>query len=231
MEVLSKMDLFRVNNVIKNFEVNNQEVTILKGISMEVKKGELIGIFGKSGSGKSTLMNMLTGIDQPSSGEIWFQNEPIHTYTQAQLTQWRGKKIGIVFQFFQLLSTLTLVENVILPMEFAKKYTKKERWDRAMDLLSSMGIEDLSDKYPSTVSGGEQQRTAIARALANDPDIIVADEPTGNLDSRTAHHVFDLFEKQVQKGKTILMITHDMSMYNRFMRSYTLADGMVVKEA
>ncbi len=225
------MDLFTVRNVVKNFEVNHQEVNILKGINMEVKKGELIGIFGKSGSGKSTLMNMLTGIDQPTSGEIWFHNEAIHTYTQAQLTTWRGENVGIVFQFFQLLSTLTLLENVILPMEFAKKYTKRDRRDRAMDLLASMGIEALSDQYPSSVSGGEQQRAAIARALANDPDIIVADEPTGNLDSRTAHHVFDLFEKQVQKGKTILMITHDMSMYERFMRSYTLSDGMIVKEA
>jgi putative ABC transport system ATP-binding protein len=176
-------------------------------------------------------MNMLTGIDQPSSGEIWFHNEPIHTYNQAKLTKWRGENIGIVFQFFQLLSTLTLLENVILPMEFANKYTKNERRERAMELLTNMGIEALSDKYPSSVSGGEQQRAAIARALANDPDIIVADEPTGNLDSRTAHCVFDLFENQVQKGKTILMITHDMSMCDRFMRSYTMSDGMVVKEA
>jgi ABC-type lipoprotein export system ATPase subunit len=223
--------LFLVKNLSKEFKSNDIRIEVLKNINMEVRKGELIGIFGKSGSGKSTLMNILTGIDKPSSGEIWFNHNPIHSYEQAQLTKWRGNNIGIVFQAFQLLSTLTLLENIILPMELANKYSKKERRDRAMELLTKLEIERLAAKYPSMVSGGEQQRTAIARALANDPDIIVADEPTGNLDSKMAHYVFDCFEKQVEAGKTVLMITHDMSMYPRFMRSYTLSDGQIVQES
>ncbi len=224
--------LFCAKSISKHFKNGNGQVNVLKGIDLQIKKGEFVGIFGKSGSGKSTLMNILSGIDTPSSGELWFGSDPIHTYDQTKLTKWRGDNVGIVFQFFQLLPTLTLLENIILPMEFSNKYTKKVRYERAMDLLTKLEIEKLADKYPSSVSGGEQQRAAIARALANDPDIIFADEPTGNLDSKTADYVFRCFEKQVvDEGKTIIMITHDITIKDRFMRSYTLSDGQIVKEA
>lgn len=225
------MSIIVIRKLMKSYQNECLETKVLKGIDMEVKKGEFIGIFGKSGSGKSTLLNILGGIDQASSGEIWFNNKPIHTHNQSQLTEWRRENIGIVFQFFQLLSTLTIIENVILPMELAKKYNKKEREIRAMELLEKMEICELAHKYPSSVSGGEQQRAAIARALANDPEIILADEPTGNLDSKTADNVFHFFEKLVQDGKTVLIITHDMNMRSRFMRSYMMSDGQIIKGA
>lgn len=224
------MSLIIVRNVIKNYHNERIETKVLQGINMEVRKGELIGIFGKSGSGKSTLMNILGGIDKASSGEVWFNEKPIHDFNQIQLTEWRRDNIGIVFQFFQLLSTLTILENVMLPMELSKKYNRKERESRARELLKKMEISKLADKYPGSVSGGEQQRAAIARALANDPEIILADEPTGNLDSKTADKIFQLFEKMVRDGKTVLIITHDINMRTRFMRSYTLSDGQIIKE-
>lgn len=202
--------------------------TALKGIDLTVNRGEFVAIVGKSGCGKSTLINMITGIDQPSAGEIWVDNTPVHTLNEEQIALWRGKSIGVIFQFFQLLPTLTAVENVMLPMDYSNKYMPEERPDRAMALLGRLAMADSAHRLPAELSGGEQQSIAIARALANDPPIIVADEPTGNLDTRSADRVFNLFGDLVSDGKTVLMVTHDRDLANRTRRIVTLADGLIV---
>jgi putative ABC transport system ATP-binding protein len=187
-------------------------------------------VVGKSGSGKSTLINMFTGIDHPTGGEVVVAQTQIRQLDEGQMAEWRGRHMGIVFQFFQLLPTLTVVENVMLPMDLTGIYEPEERYERAMHRLEQVGVADLAVKFPSAVSGGHQQRAAIARALANDPAILVADEPTGNLDSRTADAIFRLFESLVAEGKTILMVTHDAELAGRVQRTYTLADGLIVDE-
>jgi len=202
----------------------------LSGVDLQVNTGEFIAVVGKSGSGKSTLINMITGIDKPTSGEVLVGDTPVHTLSEGRTAVWRGRHIGVVFQFFQLLPTLTVIENVMLPMDFCNVHTMRERPERAMDLLEQVGIAGHAHKLPSAVSGGEQQRAAIARALANDPPIIAADEPTGNLDSKTAESVFQLFEKLVDEGKTILIVTHDRDLVRRVTRTVTLADGEIVDE-
>lgn len=202
----------------------------LKGIDLQVDSGEFVAVVGKSGSGKSTLINMFTGIDHPTEGEVVVAQTPIRQLNEGQMAEWRGRNLGIVFQFFQLLPTLTVVENVMIPMDLAGKYEEAERLDRAMFLLDQVGIAEDAYKFPASISGGEQQRAAIARALANDPPIIVADEPTGNLDSRTAESVFRLFESLVDEGKTILMVTHDGELAGRVPRTITLADGLIISE-
>ena len=173
---------------------------------------------------------MITGIDRPSSGEVWIAGTPVHTLNEGQIAHWRGRNIGVVFQFFQLLPTLTIVENVMLPMSFCNMYARNERRQRALDLLARVDMADQADKLPTAISGGQQQRVAIARALANDPPIIVADEPTGNLDSKTADSVFHLFEELVDEGKTILMVTHDDDLAERATRTVTIADGQIVSD-
>ncbi|WP_374687551.1 cyclic nucleotide-binding domain-containing protein, partial [Promineifilum sp.] len=202
----------------------------LRGIDIQVERGEFIAVIGKSGSGKSTLINLLTGIDRPTSGEILIGGEPLHTFNEEQMAGWRGRNLGIVFQFFQLLPTLTLVENVMLPMDINRLYPVRERRERAMHLLEMVEMADQARKLPAAVSGGQQQRVAIARALANDPGLIVADEPTGNLDSRTAESIFSLFTRLVAEGKTIIMVTHDEARAARTDRSVMIADGEVVNE-
>ncbi|MHB0877047.1 MAG: ABC transporter ATP-binding protein, partial [Anaerolineae bacterium] len=196
----------------------------------EIDGGEFVAVIGKSGSGKSTLINMLTGIDRPTSGEVLVGDTAVHELTEDQMAVWRGRNLGIVFQFFQLLPTLTIAENVMLPMDFCGLYSPRERWQRAMGLLDQVDMVDQADKLPSAVSGGQQQRVAIARALANDPPILVADEPTGNLDSRTAQSVFDLFAGLVARGKTIVMVTHDRDMAKRVSRTIIIADGEIVEQ-
>ncbi len=200
----------------------------LKGIDLQVNKGEFIAVVGKSGSGKSTLINMFTGIDHPTEGEVVVAQTPIRHLNEGQMAEWRGQKMGIVFQFFQLLPTLTILENIMIPMDLAQKYNESERFERANYLLDQMGMAADAGKFPTAVSGGQQQRAAIARALANDPPILVADEPTGNLDSRAAESIFQLFESLVADGKTILMVTHDNELAARVPRSITLADGLIV---
>jgi putative ABC transport system ATP-binding protein len=196
-----------------------------------VYPGEFVSVVGKSGSGKSTLINMFTGIDHPTDGEVLVARTPIRQLDEGEMAEWRGRHLGIVFQFFQLLPTLTVVENVMLPMDLAQMYEPEERYERAMHRLEQVGVADQAEKFPSAVSGGHQQRAAIARALANDPAIVVADEPTGNLDSKTADAIFRLFESLVAEGKTILMVTHDRELANRVPRTFTLADGLIVDEA
>jgi putative ABC transport system ATP-binding protein len=190
--------------------------------------GEFVSVVGKSGSGKSTLVNMITGIDHPTSGRVRVGDTYVHALSESDMSLWRGKNLGIVFQFFQLLPTLTLLENVMLPMYLGGGSTPGQREGRAMSLLKSVGLEGLEDKLPAAVSGGQQQCAAIARALANDPPILIADEPTGNLDSRTADEVFDLFAGLIDRGKTILMVTHDIGLAQRTTRTLLLSDGELI---
>jgi putative ABC transport system ATP-binding protein len=189
-----------------------------------------VSIVGPSGNGKSTLLNMITGIDRPSSGEITVTGQAVHRMNENQLAAWRGQNVGIIFQFFQMLPALSLLQNVILPMDFAKKYTPKERRERAMHLLDLVGMAEQAHKLPSMVSGGQQQRAAIARALANDPALLIGDEPTGNLDARTAAEVFDLFSQLVEEGKTMIMVTHDKELAHRVPRRVEITNGRITSD-
>ncbi len=222
--------LIELSGVTKAYDVAAGKFLALKGIDMQVDEGEFVAVVGKSGSGKSTLINMITGIDSPSSGEVFVASTPVHALDQEQLAVWRGKNVGIVFQFFQLLPTLTVAENVVLPMDFCKVYSPRERRERAIALLDKVGIRGQADKLPSALSGGEQQRAAIARALANDPPLLVADEPTGNLDSQTSDAVIQLFANLAKEGKTVVMVTHERDLSRYFTRSITLSDGEVLRD-
>jgi putative ABC transport system ATP-binding protein len=223
--------MIRLVDVKKVFETAAGPFEALHGIQLSIQPGEFVAIVGKSGSGKSTLMNMVTGIDRPTSGAVWVAGTTVHTLSENQLARWRGRSLGIVFQFFQLLPTLTAIENVMLPMDFGHLYSGSERKARSRQLLDSVGMGAHADKLPSALSGGEQQRVAIARALANDPPLLLADEPTGNLDSQTATAVFDLFGHLVAGGKTIVMVTHDGELAARVGRTVTIADGTIVGDS
>jgi putative ABC transport system ATP-binding protein len=223
-------NIVEVIDVVKSFPVGDGEITVLKGISFQVSGGEFVSIVGPSGNGKSTLLNMITGIDRPTDGEVVVTGREVHKMSENQLASWRGENVGIIFQFFQMLPALSLLQNIILPMDFANKYTPKERRERAMHLLERVGLADQADKLPSMVSGGQQQRAAIARALANDPALLVADEPTGNLDSRTAGDVFELFTDLVEQGKTMLMVTHDKELARRVPRVLEIIDGKITRD-
>lgn len=220
--------LIQMAQIVKTFKNAAGEFTALKGITACFYEGEFVSIVGKSGSGKSTLANMITGIDHPTSGTVRLAQTFIHKLSESEMSLWRGRNLGIVFQFFQLMPILTLLENVMLPMYLAGLGTPSERERRARDLLGQVGLSGFEDKLPAAVSGGQQQCAAIARALANDPPILIADEPTGNLDSRTADEVFAIFTELVERGKTILMVTHDASLARRTNRTLLLADGELV---
>jgi putative ABC transport system ATP-binding protein len=222
--------IIQVKEVIKKFPVGDGEITVLKGVSFDVFPGEFVTVVGPSGNGKSTLLNMITGIDHPTEGEVIVTGQTIHTLSENELAIWRGKYVGIIFQFFQLLPALTMLKNVILPMDFVKKLAPKERRERALHLLEIVGLADQAMKLPSQVSGGQQQRAAIARALANDPPLLVADEPTGNLDSETSEDVFLLFEKLVSQGKSLMMVTHSRSMAARTPRIIEIRDGLIYSD-
>ena len=222
--------LVELLDVIKVYSTAAGEFTALKGINLQIGKGEFVGIVGKSGAGKSTLLNMITGVDHLTSGEVTVQTNgstvSIHKMKEDQIALWRGQSLGVVFQSFQLLPMLTLVENIILPIDLCGKFNPKQSRKRALELLRLVEIESHADKYPSQISGGQQQRVAIARALANDPPILVADEPTGSLDSVTSDHIFEVFEHLVSdKGKTIIMVTHDKTLAPRFTRTLEIMDG------
>jgi putative ABC transport system ATP-binding protein len=214
-----------VQNVIKDFESPGGTVRVLKGVNLQIHAGRFIGIRGPSGSGKSTLINMITGIDRPTSGDVIVAGQSLNRLSENKMSRWRGEHIGVIFQFFQLLPTLTIIENIMLPMDFCRKGKSHERQERAMALLELVGLTDHANKLPSTLSGGQQQRAAIARALSNDPPLIVADEPTGNLDSKTADRVFGLFNELVSQGTTFLMVTHDVELANRIPRVIEVLDG------
>ena len=219
-----------LRGLTKVYETPAGPFPALRGIDLAIQAGEFISVVGKSGSGKSTLINMFTGIDHPTDGEIVVAGKRIRELDEGQIAQWRGRTMGIVFQFFQLLPTLTLAENVMLPMDLCNFGAAADRHDRALYLLEQVGLAGDADKFPTTVSGGQQQRAAIARALANDPAIIVADEPTGNLDSLSAETIFALFESSAAEGKTIVMVTHDDELAARVPRTIVLADGLIVDE-
>lgn len=222
--------LIELRNVVKEYETAAGKFIALTGVSLTVEKGEFLAVIGKSGSGKSTLINMVTGIDRPSSGEVYVGGTRVDQLSENRMAQWRGRSLGVIFQFFQLLPTLTVIENVMLPMDFCNMYSPRERHERAMHLLSQVEMEMHANKLPSATSGGQQQRVAIARALANDPPILVADEPTGNLDSKTADAIFALFTKLVtDDNKTIVMVTHDMDLAKQVTHAVIVADGEIVQ--
>lgn len=223
-------NLIELHHLVKSYKTDAGDFPVLKDIDLTITRGEFVGVVGKSGSGKSTLINMITGIDRPTGGEIVVAGSPIHTLNEGQMAVWRGKSMGIVFQFFQLLPTLTVAENVMLPMDFCNMFTLAQRRQRAKELLELVEIAEHADKLPSQLSGGQQQRAAIARALANDPPILVADEPTGNLDSKTADRIFSLFQSLVDRGKTIVMVTHDGDIAKRLSRTLIISDGNIIEE-
>src|SRR5512139_2828875 len=221
-----------MHGIVKTFKTPSGEFTALKGVDLTINRGEFVSIVGKSGSGKSTLLNMITGIDHPSQGRVVIGGTDIYSgVTESQRSRWRGRNLGIVFQFFQLLPMLTLLENVMLSMDFADMYDFDERPGRAMELLRMVGLEPFANKLPALVSTGQQQLAAIARALACDPPLLVADEPTGNLDSRSADTIVDLFEKLARGGKTVVMVTHDPSLTSRNKRNLIIADGLLVADS
>lgn len=222
--------LISVEDVKKSFPVGDGEVTILKGISFDIKAGEFVSIVGPSGNGKSTLLNMITGIDRPTSGEVQVTGKRLNKLSENKMALWRRHNVGIIFQFFQMLPALTLLENVILPMDLANKYRPKERRERAMHLLDRVGLADQADKAPNAVSGGQQQRAGIARAIAVDPPLIVGDEPTGRLDPKGAEICFEIFEEWVAEGKTMLMVTHDKQLARRVARKIEIVDGYIERD-
>jgi putative ABC transport system ATP-binding protein len=219
--------IIELKKVVKTFSRNQASFTAIKGAELTIDKGEFVSIIGKSGSGKSTLLNMMTGIDHPTSGEVYILDTNLGQMRRSELSKWRGLHIGIVFQFFQLLPGLTLLENVMLPMDFCRCYLRKERREKAYQLLSRVGLEMQANQYPSEISGGQQQRAAIARALANNPPIIVADEPTGSLDEKTAVSVLGLFKELVAEGKTVVIVTHDLSIASQAGKKIRVVDGEV----
>jgi putative ABC transport system ATP-binding protein len=223
--------MIELRGVVKQFSNAAGVFTVLKGIDLAIDRGDFVSIVGKSGSGKSTLLNMITGIDHPTEGQVVVNSTDIYTgVTESQRSNWRGKNLGIVFQFFQLLPMLTLLENVMLPMDYVNMYGFDERPERAMNLLKMVGLEKFANKLPVLVSTGQQQLAAIARAMACDPPLLVADEPTGNLDTRSADTIIQLFENFVAQGKTIVMVTHDPSLTSRTHRNIIISDGELIDE-
>ncbi len=223
--------IVELKNIVKTFPVGDEDITILHSISVDIHAGEFVSIVGPSGNGKSTLLNMVTGIDRPTSGKVNVTGRPVHDMSENELAKWRGEEVGIIFQFFQMLPSLSLLQNVALPMEFARKYGRSQRTQRAMHLLELVDLADQAHKLPSMVSGGQQQRAAIARALATDPPLLVADEPTGNLDAKTAQQVFEIFMRLVEEqGKTLLMVTHDKQLAGLIPRQIEIVNGRISQD-
>ncbi|MEY4719198.1 MAG: hypothetical protein RL563_1816 [Pseudomonadota bacterium] len=219
--------LIKLKRIYKDYPQATGVQNVLRGIDLEIESGEFVAIVGPSGNGKSTLLNLLTGIDHPTSGDIIVNDVSLNTMSNKQLTAWRGANVGIVFQFFQLLPALNLLQNVMLPMEFLGRLDKQQRRHRALQLLDQVGLSEVVERLPSQVSGGQQQRAAIARALANDPPLIVADEPTGNLDTATADSVFDLFSHLRDRGKTLVMVTHNPLLAEAASRTLEIRNGLI----
>ena len=220
----------QVSNVVKTYSLAAGEVVAVDHLSLDIAQGEFVAVVGRSGSGKTTLLNLLAGIDRPTSGTVWAAGADLGRLSESGLAAWRGRNVGLVFQFFQLLPTLTVAENVMLPMDFAKQVPTGQRRDRAQQLLDQVGVGDQADKLPATLSGGQQQRAAIARALANDPPLLLADEPTGNLDSATAEAVLALFAGLNTEGRTIVVVTHERDIRSIVGREVTLVDGRIVTD-
>lgn len=223
-------NIVELKDIHKNFILSDIEIPVLKGITVSIQNGEFVAIVGPSGNGKSTLLNMITGIDRPTSGEVIVNGSDLRKLSEDQLAGWRATQVGIVFQFFQLLPALNLLQNVILPMDFADNYPKKMRRERAEHLLDMVGLSDQMHKLPGLVSGGQQQRAAIARALANDPPLIVADEPTGNLDAQTSGEVIEILLTLIGQGKTIIMVTHDEDLACGAHRRLEIINGLIASD-
>ena len=219
-----------LRDVHKYYKTAAGDFHALENVDLQINAGEFVSIIGKSGSGKSTLLNMITGIDHPTTGEVFVNETAVHELSENRMARWRGKNLGIVFQFFQLLPTISVIENIMLPMDFCRTYPMREREKRALELLELVELAEHAYKLPTALSGGQQQRVAIARALANDPPIVIADEPTGNLDSKTAESVFTLFNDLTTKGKTIIIVTHDSALAKQTHRTALIADGEIVNE-
>ncbi len=220
-----------VENISKVMVSKSVEMVILDSLSFSVPSGSLFAINGPSGSGKSTLLNMLTGIDRPTSGRVLFAGQEIRQMSENKLAKWRGRHVGIIFQFFQLLPTLTAQENILLALELGGLLPRRQWRERSMECLELVGLADYARRLPSELSGGQQQRVAIARALANDPPVLVADEPTGNLDSKTALQVFSLLEELPQRNKTVIYVTHDRDLAARATHRIDLLDGRIVRQS
>jgi putative ABC transport system ATP-binding protein len=227
---LSEEPLIKLRDVVKTYPTAAGDFLALKKVTADFHPGEFVGIIGKSGAGKSTLVNMMTGVDYLTSGEVWVGDTPVHALDESEMALWRGRNIGVVYQSFELLPTLSLLDNVMLPMDFCGLYQGRQSLDRAEALLTQVGLAEHMHKPPTRISGGQQQRVAIARALANDPPIIIADEPTGNLDTATAEDIFRLFDDLVVQGKTVILVTHDNSLAKRVTRVLRIADGEIVGE-
>ena len=219
--------LIALGGAEKTYRTGKVEYRALRGVDLEIEAGELVAIVGPSGSGKSTILNLITGIDRPTAGSVFVDGHELSAMSEEELAVWRGANVGIVFQFFQLLPTLSALENAVLPLDFARAGPKRQRFERARRNLELVGLADKVDNVPSELSGGEQQRVAIARALAADPKLVVGDEPTGNLDSVTAADMFDLLERLNAQGKTVLFVTHDLELAERAHRVVTIRDGLV----
>ena len=219
--------MISLQHVSKTYETPAGKFSALKEIDLHIQQGEFVGVVGKSGSGKSTLLNMVAGIDRPSTGSVAVAGTEIHELSENKLAVWRGRNVGFVFQFFQLLPTLTAAENVMLPMDFAKSVPLRERRKRALALLDRVAVGRHADKLPATLSGGEQQRVAIARALANEPPLVLADEPTGNLDSVTATAILDLFRDMANQGTTVVIATHEAELARVIDRRIEISDGKI----
>ena len=222
--------LIQLHGVSKQYPTAAGSFTALADVEITIARGEFVAVVGESGSGKSTLLSLVAGIDRPTTGEIVVDGTPVHALSESAMSAWRGGAVGIVFQFFQLLPSLSVAENVMLPMDFCERWPERERRARALALLESVGVADQADKLPSRLSGGQQQRVAIARALANDPPLLLADEPTGNLDSRTSAAVFELFARIVAEGRTLVLVTHAQTAIEHAHRAITIADGRVVSD-
>jgi putative ABC transport system ATP-binding protein len=220
--------LIVLRDVSKTFPAAAGPFTALSDVNLTIDQGEFVAVVGQSGSGKSTLLALLAGIDRPTTGEVFVGTTAVHALSEREMSPWRGRTVGIVFQFFQLLPTLTAAENVMLPMDFCRTWPARERRDRALALLDRLAVADQANKLPSTLSGGQQQRVAVARAMANAPTVLLADEPTGNLDSRTADSMLELLAGLVHDGQTVVMVTHERSAERFATRTITLADGRIV---
>ena len=220
--------LIRITDLVKAYDSGVGALPALKGLDLEIYPGEFVAITGKSGAGKTTLINMITGVDRVTSGEVWVDEMPLHQMRENQLAKWRGRNMGIIYQSFHLMPSLSLIDNVLLPVDLCGLYRNGDSTKRALQLLSDVELEDHAYKPPSAISGGQQQRVAIARALANDPPMIIADEPTGRLDSVTAETIFQIFLSLQERGKTILMVTHDRGLAQRASRTLEIADGEII---
>ena len=229
-DIATNHPMIDIREVHKYYKTAVGDYHALDSVDLQINAGEFVSIIGKSGSGKSTLLNMITGIDHPTTGEVYVNGTAVHELSENRMARWRGKNLGVVFQFFQLLPTISVIENIMLPMDFCHTYPMREREKRALELLEMVEMAEHAYKLPTALSGGQQQRVAIARALANDPPVIIADEPTGNLDSKTADSVFELFRNLAAQGKTIIIVTHDSGLAKRTHRTALIADGEIVNE-